>query len=95
MVIDKAVGIDVGLEHYAVDSDGNEVENPRHLKHELKKLRREQRRLSKKQKGSKNYEKQRIIIARTYERVENQRTISSTSCLAITLTTTTSSSPRS
>ena len=31
-VIDRAVGIDVGLEHYAVDSDGNEVENPRHLK---------------------------------------------------------------
>ena len=72
-VIDNAVGIDVGLEHFFVDSDGNEVENPLYLKHELKKLRREQRRLSKKQKGSKNREKQRIIVARTYECVLNQR----------------------
>jgi putative transposase len=72
-IIDNAVGIDVGLEHFIVDSEGNEVENPRHLKHELKKLRREQRRLSKKQKGSKNWNKQRIVVARTYERVENQR----------------------
>jgi len=73
VIIDSAVGIDVGLEHYAVDSDGNEVENPRYLKRELKKLRREQRRLSRKQKGSKNYEKQYIVVARTYERVLNQR----------------------
>ena len=72
-VTDKAVGIDVGLEHFAVDSDGHEVENPRHLKHELKKLRWEQRRLSRKQKGSKNWDKRRIIVARTYECVENQR----------------------
>jgi putative transposase len=72
-VIDSSVGIDVGLEHYAVDSDGNEVENPRHLKRELKKLRREQRRLSRKQNSSKNYEKQRIIVARTHERICDQR----------------------
>ena len=71
--VETAVGLDVGLEHYIVDSDGNEVENPRHLKQALKKLRREQRRLSKKQKGSKNKEKQRIIVARQYERVLNQR----------------------
>ena len=72
-IIDKAVGIDVGLEHYAFDSDGNEVENPRYLKRELKKLRREQRRLSRKQKGSRNWNKQRIIVARTYERICDQR----------------------
>ncbi len=72
-VIDKAVGIDVGLESFVVDSDGNEVDNPRHLKRELKKLRREQWSLSKKEKGSRNREKQRIIVARTYERVQNQR----------------------
>jgi len=72
-IIDSAVGIDVGIEHYAVDSDGNEVENPRHLKNALKKLRREHRRLSRKQKGSKNWDKQRVIFARTHERVCNQR----------------------
>ncbi len=72
-LIEKAVGIDLGLEHYLVDSDGQEIDNPRHLKLELKKLRREQRKLSKREKGSKNREKQRVIVARTYERVQNQR----------------------
>ena len=71
--IEIAVGLDVGLTSYIVDSDGHEVENPRHLKQALKKVRKEQRRLSKKQKGSKNWEKQRIIVARQYERVLNQR----------------------
>ncbi len=71
--IEQAIGLDVGLDHYIVDSDGHEIENPRHLKQALKKLRKEQRRLSKKQRGSKNKEKQRIIVARCHERVENQR----------------------
>jgi putative transposase len=71
--IEKAVGIDVGLEHYLVDSDGLEIENPRYLKNELKKLSREHHRLSRKLKGSNNYEKQRVKVARTHERVENQR----------------------
>lgn len=71
--MENAVGLDVGLEHYIVDSDGNEIENPRYLKQALKKLRREQSRLSKKQKGSNNYNKQRIKVARHHERVQNQR----------------------
>jgi putative transposase len=71
--IENAVGLDVGLEHYIVDSDGHKIENARHLKNALKKLRREQRRLSRKQKGSKNNEKQRIIFARQYEHVCYQR----------------------
>jgi putative transposase len=72
-IIDSGIGIDVGLTFYAVDSDGHEVENPRHLEHQLKRLRREQRALRHKQKGSNNMRKQRTIVARTYERVENQR----------------------
>ncbi len=71
--IKTAVGLDVGLTSYIVDSDGHEVENPRHLRQALKKLRREQRRLSKKQKGSRNREKQRIVVARTHEYVCDQR----------------------
>jgi putative transposase len=71
--IESAVGIDVGIEKYIVDSDGNEVDNPRHLKHQLKKLRREQRRLSRKKNGSHNREKQRIKVARLHEKVANQR----------------------
>lgn len=71
--IDRMVGIDVGLEHYAVDSDGLEIENPRHLKNGLKRVRKEQRRLRRKEKGSRNYEKQRKKVARAHEHVENQR----------------------
>lgn len=71
--IEKAVSIDLGLVYYAVDSDGLETENPRHLKKEDKKLRRDQRRLSRKKKGSKNWEKQRIIVARDHEHIKNQR----------------------
>ena len=72
-VIGEAVALDMGLTSYCVDSDGHEVENPRHLKHQLKRLRREQRALRHKQKGSNNTRKQRVIVARTYERVQNQR----------------------
>ena len=72
-MISNTVGLDVGLENYVVDSDGDEVDNPRFLKEGLKKLRREQRRLGRCQKGSRNREKQRLIVARQHERVQNQR----------------------
>jgi putative transposase len=69
--INRSIALDVGLTTYIVDSDANEVENPHHLKKALKKLRREQRRLGKCQKDSINREKQRIEVARQYERVKN------------------------
>jgi putative transposase len=49
------------------------VENPRFLKEGLKKLRREQRRLSRCQKGSRNRERQGLKVARQHEHVQNQR----------------------
>lgn len=72
-VIRSAVGLDVGLEHYSVDSEGDVVDNPRFLKEGLKRLRREQRRLSRCQKYSRNWEKQAIKVARQHERIQNQR----------------------
>jgi len=69
----KPTRLDVGLEHYTVNSEGDEEENPRFLKEGLKKLRREQRRLSRCQKGSRNRERQRLRIARQHERMQNQR----------------------
>jgi putative transposase len=71
--LEKAVGLDFGLSSLITDSDGNEVENPRFLKQALKKLKREHRRLSKKEVGGKNREKQRIKLALQYEKVQNQR----------------------
>ena len=71
--IENKVGIDLGLENFATLSDGTVIENPRLLKKTEKKLKREHRRLSKKKKGSKNREKQRIKLARCYETLTNQR----------------------
>lgn len=67
------VGIDPGLEHIITCSDGNQVEPPRFFKLSEKKLKKEQRRLSRKQKGSKNRKKQRLIVARVHNKIANQR----------------------
>ncbi|AFU57060.1 putative transposase [Candidatus Nitrososphaera gargensis Ga9.2] len=53
----KHVGIDVDVTKFAYDSDNHEVDNPLHPTKILKPLRRASRRLSRKQKGSKNKEK--------------------------------------
>ena len=67
------VGIDVGLTHFATLSNGERIENPRHLNHALAKLRKAQRRLSRKQKGSRNREKARLRVARIHNDISNCR----------------------
>lgn len=69
----KAVGIDFGIKTFAVLSDGTEIQNHKYLKRSIKKVKRLQRSLSKKVKGSKNREKSRLRLARVHERVRNQR----------------------
>jgi len=69
-----SVGIDVGLHHYAILSDGQVIENPRHLRKSERKLARLQRSFSRKRKRSRNWEKTRIKVARCHEKVFNQRT---------------------
>ena len=68
-----SIGIDVGIKEFYSDSNGNVVNNPRFLEKSSTKLRREQRRLSRKKKGSNNRNKQRIKVARAYEKITNQR----------------------
>jgi len=68
-----AVGIDLGISSYAVMSNGEEIENPRHYLKNEKKLARLQRKHSKKQSGSKNRDKSRIKIARLSEKIANSR----------------------
>ena len=68
-----AVGVDLGLTDFAITSDGVKYPNPRYLKKSLNKLAKEQRRLSKKKIGSKNRNKQRIKVAKLYEKISNQR----------------------
>jgi putative transposase len=69
----SAVGIDLGLGHFAVLSDGTKIDAPRFLRRAEKKLKREQRRLSRKAKGSKNRGKARIKVARAHAQVADAR----------------------
>ena len=70
---DKSIGIDLGIKHLAVDSNGIEYPNNKHLAKSQKKLARLQRQLSRKSNGSKRYEKARIKLARLHEHITNQR----------------------
>lgn len=67
------VGIDVGIKEFYTDSNGNVVANPKIYRKHEKKLIREQRKLSRKQKGSNNHDKQRIRLAIQHEKVANIR----------------------
>ncbi|MFE6163034.1 RNA-guided endonuclease InsQ/TnpB family protein [Streptomyces sp. NPDC056486] len=70
---DQAVGIDLGLTHFAVLSDGRKIDSPRFLRRAEKKLKKAQRELSRKQKGSKNREKARLKVARAHVKVADAR----------------------
>ena len=67
------IGIDVGIKDFYSDSKGNIVSNPKYLEKSMRKLVREQRRLSRQQKGSNNRNKQRVKVAKVHEKITNQR----------------------
>ncbi|WP_346207664.1 IS200/IS605 family element RNA-guided endonuclease TnpB [Caldifermentibacillus hisashii] len=69
----SSVGIDVGLKDFAILSDGTKYKNPKWFRKLEKKLTREQRILSRRKKGSSNWHKQRIKVARIYEKIANAR----------------------
>ena len=69
----KAVGLDVGLESFYTDSNGVSVGNPRFLRKAEVKLRRYQRRLSKRVKGSKNRRKQIRKVGKAHQEISQQR----------------------
>ena len=69
----EAVGIDLGIKDFAICSNGVIFENKRFYEKSLRKLRISQKKLSKKQKGSNNREKQRIKVSRLHRKVKNQR----------------------
>lgn len=69
----KAIGIDLGITHFAITSDGSKFDNPRHLAKRAKNLKRKQQKLSRKQKGSGKRNKARKIVARVHERIANTR----------------------
>lgn len=67
------VGIDLGVKDFAVTNGGDVFYNPRHLKRSLKKLAMLQRELSRKSKGSSNWNRARVKVAKQYEKIANQR----------------------
>lgn len=67
------VGVDLGLKHFAVLSTGEKIDHPQYLRRSERRLKRLQRQLSRKAKGSANREKARLRLARRAERVANQR----------------------
>ncbi len=69
----QAIGIDLGLTHFAITSDGSKYDNPRHLAKRAKNLKRKQQKLARKQNGSDKRKKARKIVARVHERITNTR----------------------
>lgn len=69
----QEIGIDVGIKHFLVDSQGNSVENPKYFRQSEKLLRRRQRSLCRKKKGSDNRKDARLLVAKAHEKIVNQR----------------------
>ncbi|WP_440099521.1 RNA-guided endonuclease InsQ/TnpB family protein [Streptosporangium sp. H16] len=67
------VGVDLGLTHFAVLSDGRKIDNPRILRRAGKKLRKAHKALSRKAKGSNNRKKAVVKVARAHARVADAR----------------------
>jgi putative transposase len=71
--VDSEVGIDLGLTHFAVLSDGTKVAAPKFLRRAARKLKRLQQALSRKRRGSQNRKKAAVKVARAHARVAGTR----------------------
>lgn len=69
----RAVGIDLGLNSFTVDTEGRSIGHPENLRQAEKRLARAQRNLFRKEKGSENWKKQKTRVAKLHERVKNRR----------------------
>jgi putative transposase len=70
---DKRIGLDVGITSLITTSDGDKITNPKHFKQLHKKLRRVQKALSRKQRGSNNRHKARVKVARVHAQITDAR----------------------
>jgi putative transposase len=70
---ETSVGLDFGIKDLVITSDSEVFENQKHFKKMKDKLRVEQRSFARKKKGSKNRERQRVKVAKLYQKVTNQR----------------------
>ena len=70
----NALGLDYSSPHFYVDSENNVANMPHFFRADEKRLSKEQRKLSKMKRGSNNFKKQKIKVARAYEKIRNSRT---------------------
>lgn len=70
---EKIISLDLGIKSFIITSDNEEFENIKIKRNNQKKLNRLHKKLSKRQKGSKNREKSRIKLARLYEKLSNKK----------------------
>ena len=69
----KQVGVDLGLKDFVITSDGEKFKNNRYTKKYAKKLKKAQQHLSRKQKGSNGFEKQKLKVAKIHEKIGSCR----------------------
>ena len=69
----KSIGLDIGLKDFIVTSEGEIFKNNRYTKKYEQKLAIEQRHLSRKKRGSREFENQRLKVARLHEKISNSR----------------------
>jgi len=69
----STLGIDVGLTHFAILSNSEKIDNPKYLKNGMDRMKVLQKRMSKKQKGSKNRGRARLAVSKLHEKISNQR----------------------
>jgi putative transposase len=72
-VIEKGIGLDLGINSLVATSDGDKISNPQHLNKYYRRLRQAQKKLSRKQKDSKNREKARIKVAKIHAKITDTR----------------------
>ena len=70
----RKIGIDLGLNNFITLSNGNKVNSPKYLRNSESKLKKLQRLLSRKKKGSKNRKKFILRVAKLHNKIQNQRT---------------------
>ena len=71
--IDKTIGLDAGITNLITTSDGEKIANPKHFAKGFKRLRKAQKALSRKQKGSQNRDKARRKVARVHAEIRDAR----------------------
>jgi putative transposase len=71
--VETTIGIDVGLESFLTTSDGDKIQNPRYFRRSEQQLGKSQRVLSRREKGSRQYNKQCEHVAKVHEYIANQR----------------------